>query len=265
MFSWAPLQRAVRLVLVLGLISSITYIAFHSGPPKGAKDALLRTYNSVRPSKPDVTLVAASIRAEDTSWVVEAFPEWAMTIYVTDDPKSPFAIPGNRGHEVMVYLSYIIDHFDDLTPVTIFHHAIRYQWHTDDPAFDGLRQLRRLKLDYVKEAGYANLRCAWEPGCPRAYPVYADEQKRILDMGPTNEHWPKLYQYIYNETVPEIAGQGCCAEFAVADWQIRATGKEKFILARRWLVETYLIDDLSGRLMEYMWHSKSFVHGSFQC
>ena len=47
------------------------------------------------------------MKHEDTSWVHEYLPDWPSSIYVVDDPKAPLTVPKNKGHEAMVYLTYV--------------------------------------------------------------------------------------------------------------------------------------------------------------
>jgi len=54
-----------------------------------------------------VTLVIASQKQDDTSWLQSTLPEWNKMIYVSDDPDAPVAVPANRGREGMAYLTYV--------------------------------------------------------------------------------------------------------------------------------------------------------------
>jgi hypothetical protein len=59
------------------------------------------------------------------------------------------------------------------------------------------------------------------------------------------------------KAVPEAVGVSCCAQFAVTGDKVRQRPKSDYEVYRRWLMETDLPDDISGRVMEYSWHSKS--------
>lgn len=56
---------------------------------------------------PEVTLVVASQKKDNTTWLDNTFLHWDKKIYVTDDPDAALTVPGNRGREGMVYLTYI--------------------------------------------------------------------------------------------------------------------------------------------------------------
>ena len=80
------------------------------------------------------TLVLASTKEEDTSWVsteladlLAPHGQLSTAIYVVNDKTAPLHPPKNKGHEVMVYLSYIIDFYDELPDVSIFMHAHRHE------------------------------------------------------------------------------------------------------------------------------------------
>ncbi|GAB1194025.1 hypothetical protein APSETT444_003262 [Aspergillus pseudonomiae] len=94
------------------------------------------------PSAPSVeqnatrTLVIAKLQEEDTLWVdslVHDDAHLTSAVYVVDNNTSaPFTVPLNKGHEVMVYLTYIIDHYYELSDVSIFMHAHQITWHNND-------------------------------------------------------------------------------------------------------------------------------------
>lgn len=60
------------------------------------------------------------------------------------------------------------------------------------------------------------------------------------------------------EPVPSAVGAPCAAQFAVSKKQVRRRDKESYKRIRKWLIETELPDETSGRVMEYMWHSEFF-------
>ncbi|MCJ1287374.1 hypothetical protein MMC26_006723 [Xylographa opegraphella] len=60
------------------------------------------------------TLVAGRLKDQEKPWIEEEYPDLATTIYVVDDPSARYRVPANKGHEAMVYLTYIIDHYDNL-------------------------------------------------------------------------------------------------------------------------------------------------------
>ena len=76
----------------------------------------------------EVALVIASMKADDTSWVERYLPDsWRAQKYMVDDRSAPLTVPANKGHEAVVYLTHIIDAYEDNTapPYLIFVQGIR--------------------------------------------------------------------------------------------------------------------------------------------
>lgn len=73
-----------------------------AGPPPGTEPDLSGGHYEER-----VDVVVASMKKENTSWISAAFPQWTHRIYVVDDPDAALTVPMNKGHEVMVYLTYV--------------------------------------------------------------------------------------------------------------------------------------------------------------
>ncbi|KAK5111028.1 hypothetical protein LTR62_005403 [Meristemomyces frigidus] len=207
---------------------------------------------------------------DNTTWLDTALLDWDKRIYTTDNPDATLAVPANRGREGMVYLTYIIDHYDSLPPVIIFQHANQYQWHNDDPLYDGLRMLERLSIPTVAREGYANLRCVWTLGCPVEIRPIEEATTRTLGIdgipedAKAGQYYKEAFEHLFPDVpVPEEIGLSCCAQFAVTAAKVRERPRRDYERYRRWLLETPLRDDLSGRIMEYSWHiifGKDAVH-----
>jgi hypothetical protein len=112
-------------------------------------------------------LVIAKTKGENIEWMDEKLPDQVKHIYVADDPKAPLHPPKNKGHEVMVYLTWIIDNYDKLPDVAMFMHAHQLTWHNDDLlGNDAVQLVKRLSRQRVWREGFVNMRCSWYPGCP---------------------------------------------------------------------------------------------------
>ena len=106
------------------------------------------------------TLVLARTTWEDTSWIAAELPSLQQAVYVVDDPNAALPVPTAKGHETMVYLTYIIDHYHNLSDVTIFTHAQREAWHNNAlQELDLVEMLRSLSSEHVVTEGFFNLRC----------------------------------------------------------------------------------------------------------
>ena len=195
----------------------------------------------------------ASKKDDDTSWLFDEFPDWHKSVYVVDDKKADLKVPVNKGRESNIYLTYIIANYDHLPDVMLFIHPERYQWHNDDPYYDGLRMLRNLQLPYLEEQGYVNLRCAWILGCPAEIRPFEDEHREDVHAG---EYFKKGFMELFpGVEVPSEVGASCCAQFGVTQQKVLQRPKADYEHYRDWLLHTSLPDALSGRIMEYSWHS----------
>jgi hypothetical protein len=204
------------------------------------------------------TVVVARQQAEDVSWLETSSLDVTRAIYVVDNsslsPEHP--IPMNKGHEAMVYLSYIIDHYDNLSDISIFVHAHQRTWHNNDLLnSDMLTTIEHLNPAHVARVGYFNLRCHHEPGCPDW--LHLDRPDSELDTHRKMEERAfslKVWKELHPQAPPPSAiSQPCCAQFAVSKERILAIPRAEFIRYRDWLLHTDLPDVFSGRVMEYSW------------
>jgi hypothetical protein len=91
-----------------------------------AEAPLAEGYNYTR------TLVVPRTKSENVSWLDEEVRGYELAVYVVDDEEAPLHPPVNKGNEAMVYLSYIIDHYDPLSDISVFIHSHRWAWHNND-------------------------------------------------------------------------------------------------------------------------------------
>ncbi|KAH6842934.1 hypothetical protein B0I37DRAFT_383229 [Chaetomium sp. MPI-CAGE-AT-0009] len=257
--STRPGRRVLPILIPLAILLALLGLHFH----------LQWDWSSVSRSikgKPAAGIVVASLRSEDTSWVHRHLPNWSRSVYVVDDPSAKFTVPKNKGREAMVYLTHLINNYHTLPPATIFIHASRFAWHNDDPDYDALATLHNLQLPYIQSSGYINLRCVWVLGCPAEIRPHADAASDLTPSGAAATDGRKLttkevFKQAFGELMPGVAvpdevGVGCCSQFAVSREAVRARPREDYVRWREWLVRTELPDDLSGRVLEYMWHSE---------
>ncbi|XHF99427.1 hypothetical protein AWENTII_002929 [Aspergillus wentii] len=197
-------------------------------------------------------MVVASMKSDDTSWLFEHFPEWHKSIYVVDDKSAELTVKKNKGRESMVYLTYIIDNYHKLPETMLFIHSQRFQWHNDDPYYDGVPMLSRFQVPYLQRQGYVNLRCTWALGCPVEIHPHSDTHRENVHAG---EYFKTGFMELFpGADVPEEVGVSCCAQFGVTRDKVLERSKKDYEHFREWLSETSLPDDLSGRIMEYSWH-----------
>ena len=139
----------------------------------------------------------------------------------------------------------------------LFIHSQRYQWHNDDPYYDGVPMLRNFQVPYLQKQGYVNMRCAWSLGCPAEIRPYTDTHREDVHAG---EYFKTGFMELFPGVgVPHEVGVSCCAQFGVTRSKVHERPKSDYERFRTWLSETPLKDELSGRIMEYSWHSMSWI------
>lgn len=181
---------------------------------------------------------------------------WQQAIYHMDEPQYILHPPRNVGREAMAYLTFLIDHYDVLPEIIVFLHPHLQgwpaAWHNDAPDYNNVRSIQSLKLDYVRTNGYANMRCIHNPGCPAEIQPFRNDSRRTAELA-----FADAYMYFFggnSSTVPEQVGTPCCSQFAVSSDQVRKRPRADYQRYRQWLISTELGSDISGRVMEYMWH-----------
>ncbi|EME87499.1 uncharacterized protein MYCFIDRAFT_26067 [Pseudocercospora fijiensis CIRAD86] len=213
-------------------------------------------------------LVIPKLKSEDTSWIEKELGDMLENgllrpaVYTVNDRKAKLHPLKNKGHEVMVYLSYIIDFYDNLPDVSIFMHAHRFAWHNMQLLDgDAAKMVRFLSPEKVTRDGYMNLRCHTDPGCPDwLHPGNSKENPDKPEEIILAHSWSELFPI---DPVPTVLAQPCCAQFAVSKDRILATNKMRYIFMRDWIIRTDLPDYLSGRVFEYVWQfifTKSPIH-----
>ena len=167
----------------------------------------------------------------------------------------------------MAYLTYVIDHYDQLPATIAFLHSHRSgffrAWHVDTPLHDNVADVRALQLDFVQSNGYVNLRCNWNPGCEIAHrqnehvtlevwqEIFKDTSTPPANKSETVSKLGDQEKQLY---MPAEVGAACCAQFAVSKDQVRRRPRSDYIKFRDWVIDTEKDDAKSGRVMEFLWH-----------
>lgn len=205
--------------------------------------------------------VVAAMQDDDTTWLDQFQPSWEKYAYVVDDPEAKYRVPMNKGHESMAYLTFIIDEYMRLPEYMVFLHGSQYQWHNEDPLYDGVPMLERLQLDHVKGAGYANLRCTWDLGCPASLKAFRRITQIEAALEPQNDRanteasYAQAFRELFPaDEVPVEVGIPCGGQFAVTAKRVRQRPLCEYQRYRDWLLATKLPDSISGRVFEYSWH-----------
>lgn len=223
-------------------------------PPKSKPEPVKPTTEPKAPQQLSKTVVIARLQKEDVNWLQDELPNIQAAVYTVDDPTAPLHPPKNKGHEAMVYLSYLIDHYDKLPDVMIFLHSHRWAWHNNDLLqSDAVNVINALSSPYVQRQGYVNVRCHWEPGCPEwMHPL--DPSTRTDISKPEEQELAKAFGELYpGRKVPETLAQPCCAQFALSKSFAQNITLARYVEIRNWLLNTPLPDEISGRIWEYLW------------
>lgn len=201
------------------------------------------------------TLVISSTKEENVNWVGANFDQDEYirpAVYVVDDKTAPLHTPENKGHEVMTYLTYIIDRYHNLTDVNIFLHAHENSWHNNNVlGGNAVEMIRRLSSERVQREGYMNLKCGWQGGCPDWVHLGSFKEEPYKEEQPLMAMaFAQLFPF---DPVPEVLAQPCCAQFAVSKATIQRLPRETYVKIREWLLRTRQTDYISGRIFEHIW------------
>ncbi|KAF2012281.1 hypothetical protein BU24DRAFT_426143 [Aaosphaeria arxii CBS 175.79] len=202
-------------------------------------------------------MVVPKTMKEDITWMDREIPDTPKIVYEVDNPDAENKVPQNKGREAMVYLTYIIDHYDKLPDTVLFMHAHRFAWHNNIlQGQDSVRMIKSLNHERIARLGYMNVRCHHEPGCPDW--IHMDRPGGDFDFfkKPEEIHWRRhIWEELHpGAPIPPSLSGVCCAQFAVTGDRIRQIPLERFIHYRKWLLTTTMDDQFSGRIFEYIWH-----------
>ena len=154
-------------------------------------------------------------------------------------------------------ISYIIDNYHHLPDYMLFIHAQRYQWHNDDPLYDGVNMLRDLQIPYLEREGYVNLRCTRSPGCSQEIRPWEDTDSGDPLLQSPGSYYKDAYMDLFpGKLVPRKVGVSCCAQFSVTRVRILERRRTEYENYRSWILDTPLNDAMCGRVFEYSWHSE---------
>jgi len=210
--------------------------------------------STLRPPNSNYTraVIMGHLATENTTFLSVAPTDIERYIYIVDDLSAPLHTPMNKGHEAMVYLTYILDNYNTLPDINIFMHAHQRAWHTPELLnHEATEALKRLSSERVWREGYMNLRCHWDPGCPeRIYPGRSYRENTKAEEVAVARAWAEMFPGV---PIPDALGAPCCAQFAVSGERIRSIPRADFERYRNWLIHTTEGDWVSGRVFEYIW------------
>ncbi|KAI5283703.1 hypothetical protein KEM54_001918 [Ascosphaera aggregata] len=63
-----------------------------------------------------------------------------------------------------------------------------------------------------------------------------------------------------DKPVPAVVGAPSSSQFAVTRDRIKKRGKNEYVRIRQWLIDTELEDDVSAKILEYVWHEQCYCN-----
>ncbi|KAL8670922.1 MAG: hypothetical protein Q9168_004554 [Polycauliona sp. 1 TL-2023] len=208
-------------------------------------------------------MVVPRMQEDDIAWISKELPGLNVSIYVANNPKAGSHPPKNKGHEVMIYLTYLIENYDRLPDVVLFMHSHRWTHHNNEfLGWDASQMIHALSSAHVMRAGYVNMRCHWSPGCPEwLRPSGRDDSLGKQEEQVLAQCWRELFPF---DPLPSFLAQPCCAQFALSKDRILSIPRSQYIFYRDWIIRTPLSDYISGRIWEYSWQYL-FTHNAAHC
>ncbi|OCL15201.1 hypothetical protein AOQ84DRAFT_259008, partial [Glonium stellatum] len=200
-------------------------------------------------------LVVARLSSENVDWLQEELPDVPTAVYTVDDPTAPLHPPENKGREAMVYLSYLIDHYDNLPDEMIFLHYHRWAWHNNDVLqSDIVETITRLSSSYVQREGYVNLRCHSGLRCTHFINT-SDPETWPFSLTNQNIDLIAVFQELFpGHRVPETVAHTCCAQFALSKSLALNATRQRYIDLRDWILNNSFNNWTSGYIFELLWH-----------
>ena len=202
-------------------------------------------------------VVIAGQESTDLSWTERLEQSWSLLKYDANQPDNPdprLRFPKRKGNEAVVYLSYIIDNYDDLPWGAFFVHGHADSWHQEADIGSLIDSLDREQLG---KYGFISLRCEWLPSCPaeirpknRDALIWGSDPFRAGTEAAVGGNWKLLFP---DAELPETMASPCCAQFAVTRQMVWMHPKEEYERLRNWLLGSLLDNDLSGRVFEKLW------------
>ncbi|KAL4864868.1 hypothetical protein BDV12DRAFT_200682 [Aspergillus spectabilis] len=185
----------------------------------------------------------------------------SLVIYRADESTASFHPPVNKGREAISYLTYLIDHYDNLPPLMVFMHAHSRAWHQNVLLARSTRlTMRYLRREYVVNRGYANLLCEWRTTCPFHVSVEFNEEDEEHEIEDSQRSQKMDFGKAWVEIVvadispPRFIASPMGGQFAITASQVRNyLTKDQLTWMRDWIVNTPLSSETAGSIFEYLW------------
>lgn len=143
---------------------------------------------------------------------------WEVYRYVNDaTPENAtldeIALSSPTGREGLAYITYIIDHYEDLPDYVIFVHGHERSWHQPVSMVD---RLSALDLNVVRQEQYVSIQCHGGGCSPNEIFKYNDTSSLNPGLGmKLEDFWDVMMRPHGFGHLPTRIGRQCCAQFAV--------------------------------------------------
>ena len=188
------------------------------------------------------TIIVISRYEKDMHWT-KKFVEHGFRVLVYEHEKiasHPYFVNENKGREASIYLKYIIDYYDNLTPYTIFLQDSEKSWHHEGSIVD-LVHHRVGKKD-----------------------KFYNFNNRCLALIEPNNLYPMMVEYFNKYLAPYIgdiekygdwtAGYKCCSQFVVHKNTIRRYPKKMFEDMLAYMLDGRHDEKAKGHMFEWTLH-----------
>ncbi|OQE21148.1 hypothetical protein PENSTE_c012G07471 [Penicillium steckii] len=292
-----PRRALFQLIIFTFILGTIIYLNRPQSKAKYFPWAKIRyqTRATTTPSQigicPDLStskkpaLVVSHVKSDGIpSWLDKLTDKYTLCIYDVDNSDSDndnhagshneksssshLAVPANRGHEAMAYLTFLIDNYKNIpSSGAVFIHGSRWAWHNDAPDYDNAALLRDLDISAaLAPLGYHNLRCDWSAGtCSSKVPAQGSLEMRLQsavapwsaraasDMALSGALASIFGGVEANAWKQAILGRNdavraqCCAQFVVSRERVWQHTREEYIALRQWLLDGSLRGEANSR------------------
>jgi hypothetical protein len=189
---WSARWRYLNAAVLVFLLFYLTYTP--PSKPSWSKPWSQRpTPNTLQSTGHDhipLTVILAAIQKDNLTLLAQDSGlrhDDTQIVYVADDANATNSVPINKGNEAMIYVTYLIDHYDSLPDLMVFMHVGRTSWHNNVLLHvKSASLIQRLRRSYARYAGFVNLRCDTTKACTDIqysiqgrYPASVFTRKRI--------------------------------------------------------------------------------------
>lgn len=177
---------------------------------------------------------------------------------MSEQPEPEFLQPYTiTGHEASAYLTYLVQHYHDLHPYTIFVHGSDGDSNSDIGEQRILDQLPDLRFQAVDHSGFVSLHCPSFQNCP-INPTFSNTQETNVGSQDLVDDFPQIWSEIFaldSSTAPIQLGNQGSSQFMVTKERIQQEPPAYYSRILHWVATTGWSDsDGIASLMEQLWH-----------